>query len=555
LLTILPYVGIMEPSALDGLSGSGPGARDNGDKPDAPLKKPASFSSRAFWGLAALMGGAVFALDILTPTGTIGGFPYLALVLLGLTPGHRRHVPVLAGIATFLALAGGAIPLAEALSPASVINRALALAMIGGAAFLLHRRNLRTKDDEAEDAAPQRVAALEAALGSMAQGFSAFDKDDRLIAFNDKVSEYFDYPQGFLRIGMTNADIFKYRIAQGHYGKGNPDEILARLLERSKNRSERVFEQRLQNGRSHIFHRRPMPDGGYVNTYTDITRLKQAEMDAAAKSDLLEGIFKTGGTGFYIVDPDLNLVKFNETYRDLMGFPDGFLRAGMSLEDIARQRHAQRHFEERDLEEVLARRRNFDGAESLGEHELPDGRSYIYRRRPLPQGGFVTSYTETTALKEAVREAAEKSPYLEGIFQSGAAAFCIVDAEFNVVEFNEAYEELFGFPKGFLRPGLSRLEVTRFRHELGHFPGESQEEALKRRMNDRSFEKFDERTLPDGTSYIYRRKILPQGGYVTTYIETTALRQAREEAQEKSSPTTQNSPNSRDCRKTSNPSA
>ncbi|MDH3240656.1 MAG: PAS-domain containing protein [Alphaproteobacteria bacterium] len=522
----------MEPSPHPGLSGARPAEPAIGGKPNAP-PKGLSLHPRTYWASVVLMGGAILALDVLAPGGAVGGFPYAALVLWGLSRDHHRHLPILAGIAASLAILGGLVPAADALSPGALANRVLALIAIGAAAFVIHRHR-GAGANQTESGASRRVAVLETALSSMAQGFTAFDKDHRLIAFNEKVSDYFGYPPGFLRIGMSNAEIFRYRIAQGHFGDGDPEEILERLLNRSKNRSERTIEQSLANGSSHIFHRRPMPDGGYVNTYTDITRRKRAERDAAAKSEFLEAIFKTGGTGFYIVDSELNLVDYNEIYEELMGFPKGFLGPGLSLGEITGRRHEMGHFADRDLGEILARRRNFDSFESLGEHTLQNGRSYIYRRRPLPQGGFVTSFTETTALKKTQREAAEKSAYLEGILETGVAAFCIVNAEFNLVQYNKAYEKLFGFPKGFLRPGLSRLEITRFRHELGHFGGETLEHALERRTKDRKTEKFDERRLPDGRSYVYRRKLLPQGGYVTTYIETTALRQAREEAQTKS---------------------
>jgi hypothetical protein len=125
----------------------------------------------------------------------------------------------------------------------------------------------------------------------MAQGFTVFDADLKLLHFNEQFASLFGFPPGFLRIGMHWEEIARYRAEQGQYGAaGDSDEaILEERMERSRDQSERTGERALPNGTVYVYHRKTMPGGAFVTTYTDITERKEAEQQIVAQANPSRG--------------------------------------------------------------------------------------------------------------------------------------------------------------------------------------------------------------------------------------------------------------------------
>ena len=99
---------------------------------------------------------------------------------------------------------------------------------------------------------------------------------------------------------------------------------------------ERSAERSLPNGTTFVYQRSPLPDGGFVATYTDITERKRAEQEAAEQSHLLGATFENMAQGFAVYDADMRLIAFNQRLVDLRGYPSDLVRIGMNYEDLVR---------------------------------------------------------------------------------------------------------------------------------------------------------------------------------------------------------------------------
>jgi signal transduction histidine kinase len=164
------------------------------------------------------------------------------------------------------------------------------LALLYVALFLLVRhadRILRRQTAErgrAEEAVVQQSALLQATLDNITQGVSAFDKDLRLIAWNQRYFELRDFPPALARPGTPFADLIRYNAAHGEYGPGDPEEQVAQRLALARSSEPMSFERTRPNGTVIEVRRNPMPVGGFVTTLTDITDRKQADQ---MKSDFV----------------------------------------------------------------------------------------------------------------------------------------------------------------------------------------------------------------------------------------------------------------------------
>ena len=116
----------------------------------------------------------------------------------------------------------------------------------------------------------------------MTHGISVYDKDMNLIAYKRNYIELQGYQPEDVSIGMNYADVL--RLA-GTRGTLRPDELDA-MIER---RIVEIREHRYQSneylaasGRYIALRPSPMPDGGFVTTFADVTDVKRAELAVRA---------------------------------------------------------------------------------------------------------------------------------------------------------------------------------------------------------------------------------------------------------------------------------
>lgn len=110
--------------------------------------------------------------------------------------------------------------------------------------------------------------------------------------------------------------------------------------------------------------------------------------------------------GVSVVDARLRLVAWNARYAEIFAFPPDLLQADRPIEDLFRYNAQRGLLGPGDVEEAIQRRLDYlrRGGPHMYERERPDGSVLEIRGHPLPGGGFVTSYADITAYKDAARE-------------------------------------------------------------------------------------------------------------------------------------------------------
>jgi signal transduction histidine kinase len=134
---------------------------------------------------------------------------------------------------------------------------------------------------------------LETTLQSMSDAITVYDADLRLVAWNPQYLGVGRYPETLIRHGMHFSDLMRYNIDRGDYGPGDPEKQLDEIMARARTLNPPKFEVDRADGTSMEVRRAPMPDGGFVTTYRDITdRRQSARFEAAnlAKSRFLENM-------------------------------------------------------------------------------------------------------------------------------------------------------------------------------------------------------------------------------------------------------------------------
>jgi Na+/proline symporter/signal transduction histidine kinase len=123
---------------------------------------------------------------------------------------------------------------------------------------------------------------LSATLETIDPGVSVIDADLRLVAWNPRYVEMFDYPEGYVVVGRSIADLIRYNAER----EGSIDDIAAHVGRRMGHLARGTphsFERQRPSGRWIKMVGRPMPGGGYVQSFTDITSEKEAQADLEAR--------------------------------------------------------------------------------------------------------------------------------------------------------------------------------------------------------------------------------------------------------------------------------
>ncbi len=131
--------------------------------------------------------------------------------------------------------------------------------------------------DETSQAIAFNRELLQSGFENISQGVSVIDRHQKLVAWNSRFVELLEFPEDFLYVGMPVEEVLRYNAARGEYGDGNSRRLVARRMEGFRSGKPHTEERRRPNGRYIRSQGNPMPGGGFVTSYTDITDTVNAE--------------------------------------------------------------------------------------------------------------------------------------------------------------------------------------------------------------------------------------------------------------------------------------
>lgn len=168
---------------------------------------------------------------------------------------------------------------------AGVLGAASASSLVTAA---LANRQLKIEEvvnffDDTTQALKTQQSIMFSSLENLAQGISVVDQDLRLVVWNKRYLELFDYPDGMVQPGRPIADLIRYNAERGECGVGKVDELVAKRLRYMQQGSAHRFIRRRSDGRVIEMVGNPLPSGGFVTSFTDVTEhieTQQALKDA-----------------------------------------------------------------------------------------------------------------------------------------------------------------------------------------------------------------------------------------------------------------------------------
>ncbi|QHD02674.1 hybrid sensor histidine kinase/response regulator [Pseudomonas sp. S04] len=142
--------------------------------------------------------------------------------------------------------------------------------------------------DEASEVLQFNRALLQGAIENITQGISVVDQSLKLVAWNRRYLELFNYPDGLISVGRPIADIIRHNAERGLCGPGEAEVHVARRLHWMRQGRAHTSERLFPNGRVIELIGNPMPGGGFVMSFTDITAFREAEQALTEANEGLE---------------------------------------------------------------------------------------------------------------------------------------------------------------------------------------------------------------------------------------------------------------------------
>ena len=272
-----------------------------------------------------------------------------------------------------------------------------------------------------------------------------------------------------------------------------------------------------------------LSDNGEIDPGEQGSASEAAEFMDARLEDIIECI----PAGLLMCDSGDRVVACNTLFRQM--FVPGLqaCKAGdMNYADLLRlvasgNAYAGTETDSKWMHAQLERHRN---PGKPFRQELGNGRILHSFHRRIGDGGTLSVHTDITDLKEQHTTEVSKTEQLNVVLESMDQGISMMDADLNLVTFNECFLELLEFPSEFGKRGMHFTDFIRYNAERGEY-GDGDIETLVQERVDLAL-KFQphrfERTRPDGTVIEIVGKPVASGGFVTTYTDITERKNAEQ---------------------------
>jgi len=234
-------------------------------------------------------------------------------------------------------------------------------------------------------------------LDHVEHGIAMFDDAHRLVGWNDRLRELLGMSDKFLLFGPSFADFIGFLAERGDFGPRSSSaeaavaEMIAGLDE------PRTEERMLPDGRVLECRRHPLPEGGLIVIYADVSERRHAEYLVQDSERRLQTILEKAPVALAVIaQEDGEIKQVNARFRKLFGFPD---RKLADQPDIAQFVSA----EDRDRILAATTREHTDFETSVRRNDgsefwaLVSSIRFVFEWAPA----ILTSFHDITARREA----------------------------------------------------------------------------------------------------------------------------------------------------------
>lgn len=170
-----------------------------------------------------------------------------------------------------------------------------------------------TEQKQTEELLTRQRDVMKTIIDNFPGGISLCDTDLRFTNFNEQFINLLDFPADLFAKGWAHfEELARFNVNRGEYGPGDPEEQVRAVVTRANNFQAHHIERLRPNGRWLEIRGTPIPSGGFVTSYIDITERKLTEAElvhakeaAEAQREHVAILLDNSGQGFLSFGADL----------------------------------------------------------------------------------------------------------------------------------------------------------------------------------------------------------------------------------------------------------
>ena len=374
------------------------------------------------------------------------------------------------------------------------------------------------------------LAVLRSVLDHLPVGISIFDRDLQMLAVNRLLVEWLDFPLHLFEHGLPGLEqLTHFNACRGEYGPGDPDAQTAERMALARKGEAHRFQRQRPDGRMLEIVGEPLPGGGFISIYMDVTEHQRVEVALREQALYLKSVVDHLPQGISVFDHNLRLKSWNGNLLDVLNLPEGSVYQDVPFEDLIMYPASRGEYGPGDPLQQVAQRRAI--ALQFQPHRFertrPNGRTHLVEGRPMLMDGrtvgFVTSYTDITESRQREAALAEKSALLQTLVDNLPSGVSVFDKDLKLVLVNQQAADLLGFPAELIARQPDFAMLARWNAERGEY-GNVDIEPLLTDMLAKAARPVPhrlQRTRPNGTVIEIRGAPMPHGGFVSIYTDVT----------------------------------
>jgi signal transduction histidine kinase/CheY-like chemotaxis protein/HPt (histidine-containing phosphotransfer) domain-containing protein len=317
---------------------------------------------------------------------------------------------------------------------------------------------------------------LRRVMDNMRDGVMLFDAELRWTIVSEPILRFFDLPAHF-GVGTSLREVTRFQLLRGDFGPvpESEAEITAAIETRIAGLMEpggRRYVRKTLNGYWLDIRMQPMPDGGLLGFYRDVTLLKQQEEQVEAERHLLLELLNGLDEAVVLLGPDQAILASNARGSDFLPERPDLLASGGSMREVLRHLYRRGEYgDELDEEARITERMAFitDPAGQRYTRPASDGRWVEFQYTPLSGGRTLMQARDVTPLKRREAEVEEQRALLAEVLNSMDAMVVLLDTEARVIMSNGRGRNLLNIPADLVDEGGSLRESMRYMYRRGDF--------------------------------------------------------------------------------------
>jgi PAS domain S-box-containing protein len=182
------------------------------------------------------------------------------------------------------------------------------------------------QDVTEQKAAQDQVRAVNTLLTSVIDnlpcGLSVFDGDLRLVAHNRQFRELQQFPDALFRGPVVSFEsLIRYNALQGEYGNGPAEELVRGIVEQARKVEPHHLQRTRRNGVTLDIRGGPLPGGGFVTTYVDVSPARAAEEALRESQERQKRALDASRLALWDIDFTTGNAYMSENWSVMMGEP------------------------------------------------------------------------------------------------------------------------------------------------------------------------------------------------------------------------------------------